>query len=116
MRLQGLVGVISRFATETITITRPGAATFDTNGTATFGASSTLSTAAHVQRPAGFSDLAHLPEGDRVRRSCVVFAPLELRHRDVVTIGDGERYELQGVEPWGLLGGYWRAVGLKAQQ
>lgn len=115
MKLQGIGVVIRRFATDTITISRPGSATYDANGVAQFAASATSTARAHVERPARAGDLRHLPEGDRTSRTCSVWCTTELRHRDVITLEDGERYELQGVEPWNQIAGFWRAVGLKVQ-
>lgn len=116
MRLQGLAAVIQRFANEQITISRPGASTYDANGVANTASSTTSTTAAHVERPASNRDLLHLPEGDRVRRSCSVWSVVELRHRDLITLADGEVYELQSVEPWDQLAGFWKGLGLKVQQ
>ena len=114
MILQGLNSVIRRYS-EAVTITRPGSTTYDATGAVVASAATTINVLAHVERPAGPRDLLHLPEGDRVRRSCAVWSPVELQHRDVVTLGDGEQFELQSIEPWHLVARFWRAIGLKVQ-
>jgi hypothetical protein len=113
---RSLAPTIARFANEVITITRNAPSSFDANGVGVAGAASSSTAAAHVERPARPGDLAHLPEGDRVQRTCSVWTATELRHRDRVTLADGEVYEIQALEPWDALGGFWRAVGVKAQQ
>jgi hypothetical protein len=70
---------------------------------------------AHVERPASQGDLLHLPEGDRIKRTAAIWCATELLFRDLVTLSDGEVYEIQHVEPWNSCAGFWRAVGVKTQ-
>ncbi len=111
MILQSLARTILRFASP-VTLARPSAPAYNTNGVAsTTSTTSTIS--AHVQRPAGPAELLHLPEGDRVRRTCAVWSLSELRHGDRITLADGETYELQAVGEWSGVAGYYAAVGIK---
>jgi hypothetical protein len=116
MITRSLAPTIRRFANETITIARATDSTIDASGVLVAGTTSTTTAPANVQRPARGRDLQHLPEGDRVQRTCAVWAPVELRYRDRITLADGEVYELQAVGPWDTIAGFWHAVGVKAQQ
>lgn len=115
MKLLGIAATLRRFCDDSITLARPGAASYDANGVATVAGGTSSTVLAHVERPARGGDLQHLPEGDRTSRTCSVWCSTELRHRDLITLEDGEQYELQAVEPWDKVAGFWRAVGLKVQ-
>ena len=114
--LPSLAATIARLANETISVSRPGASSIDATGTASRATATTFTARAAAQRPASRGALMHLSEGDRARRTCEVWSSAELRFRDLVTLGDGEVYELQHVEPWSATAGFWAAVGVKTQQ
>jgi hypothetical protein len=115
--IPSMVATILRLANDSLTVSRPGAVTYDSTGTAVSAAASSLSVSrVYAQRPASRGMLQHLGEGDRQRRSVELWTPTELKLRDLVTLADGEIYELQTVEPWGTTAGFWHCLGLKSAQ
>lgn len=105
-----LAGVITSFATGTYTGTRTTPRTYDSNGV--IGSASTASftlTNASVQ-PATGKDLQRLPEGKRGRDTKVVLTSTEVRvGTDRVSIG-GSSWEVEHVEDFSELAGFYRAV------
>jgi hypothetical protein len=96
------------------TVTRRAANGYGSDGRAIAPTTSTVTVQAVVE-PLKGKDVARLPEGLRTRRSKVVFTPTQLyaqeggQNPDRISI-DGEAYEVQAVERWYELGGFYRAV------
>lgn len=102
----------------TYTVTRTVRATYGSDGRAVPGATSTLSVTASVQPTTG-RDLKRLPEGMRTREVLTVFTPTLLRTLSATTQPDsiqisGEAWQVQNVEDWSTLGGYYKALVIKA--
>lgn len=112
MRLTGLSSVVRRFATS-VSLSRPGACTYSSAGLAQWGAATVSSILAYVERPASGSDLKTLPEGDRIAGACSIWSLTDLEPRDVLTLGDGERYEVRSADSLVTLAGFCHAVGVK---
>lgn len=117
MITRSLAPTIRRFANAVVSLTRNAASSYNSQGVLVPGAATTTAgVRVHLERPARPGDLLKLPEGERVNRSCSVWSSVELRHRDRITCADGEVFEVQAVEPWFEVAGFWRAVGTKVQQ
>jgi hypothetical protein len=116
--LARLASTITRLGGGPVTITRPGAPTLDA-GRVVEGRSTVVTTQASVQ-PVSGRELLRLPEGLRTRELVAVYSPVELRTAnatsgalaDQVAYG-GATYEVQLVEDWSRLGGYWRGIAAK---
>lgn len=111
-----LSSVIESFAS-TYTVTRSSASAYGADGRLDAGTTSTLTVRAVVQPVTG-RDLKRLPEGLRTDDVRQVFTATELKTQgagqdpDSIAIG-GEDYEVQTVERWADLGGYWRAIVMR---
>ncbi len=109
--------VVNRLAQEVaVSMSRAPAVSFDATGVLVPSTPVVTTIKALVTRPASARDLLHLAEGDRIKRTCSVWSTSELRYRDLLTLADGETYELQAIGPWSAHGGFWFAVGVKTQQ
>lgn len=111
--------IVADFITETATVTRAAATTYDANGRAVAGSSSTFAAGVCVQPVTG-KDLLRLEEGFRTRDARAVFSTVELRSAaaggapaDLVQLADGT-FEVQHVEPWDS-GAFWRCIVLRVQ-
>lgn len=102
------------FATGTYTVTR-NTASYGSDGRLTAASPTTFSITASVQ-PLSGRDLQRLPEGKRTREARAVFTPTMLTPGpnlpDQIQI-DGLAWEVDSVQDWQNLGGYYRAVVLK---
>jgi hypothetical protein len=120
MSLSRLAGTVGRLSTPgTLTATRRAAGTTDGRGRAVEGATSTFPLQGSVQPVTG-RDLLRLPEGLRTRELVAIISATELHTANAAagTVADvvayqGASYEVQSVEDWSLLGGYWRVVAAK---
>lgn len=113
-----VAGAISSFFTGTYTVGRYGSGSY-ADGVFVPGSPTTLSIGASVQEARG-RELERLPEGLNGKRLLVVYTKTALRTRqsgaqpDVIAIG-GENYQVELVEDWSALGGYYKAVVAKEQ-
>lgn len=107
--------LIGSLSTGTYTVTRRAAATY-VAGILTPGATSTLSIVAAVV-PATGRDLERLPEARRSVETRAVFTATALKigaqaapyESDLVSI-EGDSWEVQHLETWPGLAGYYRAI------
>jgi hypothetical protein len=115
-----LADAISSFATGTYNVTRPTPGT-TTGGVYQEGATQSFVLTGCVQ-PLGSRDLLRLPEGERSRERVKLYTTTELR---VATAGGslsdrvvyrGATYEVESVEPWDELGGFFTIVLRKMGQ
>jgi hypothetical protein len=105
------LGAIDDFSTGTYSVRRRAAAT-RSGGRTVLGAASTFSVVASVQ-PAGGRDLRNLPEGSRGDETFVVYAYVELRMDDEVTIRS-EPHRVVRVEQHDAFGEtHWRAWAVR---
>lgn len=120
MSLPRLGGSVRRLASSSALVVTRGSVGTTANGRYSPGPTSTLTIAGSVQ-PLNGKDLLRLPEGMRTRDLLAVFTETELRvvdagagtPPDVLTI-NGAAYEVEKVERWAELGGYWKAIVAKA--
>lgn len=70
--------------------------------------------------PANGRDLLLLPEDMRTREAVTIFSTFEIRTAEDATGAppdtiehEGETYQIQTVQDWSRLGGFWRGVALK---
>jgi hypothetical protein len=110
MPVMDLSSTVSRFATGTYVVTRD-ARTYGADGRLDTTPSSTFQVTACVQPVAG-KDLERLPDGMRTRDVLTIFTATELKEKDVVA-WSGRQYEVDQVEPWSELGGYYRALATR---
>lgn len=104
-----LADAIRRFA-KSYSVSRPVDPTY-IDGRAVPGDPLALTIAASIQ-PAGGRDLLLLEEGSRVKSSIVILTPDVVQALDVVT-WSGEGYQVEHVEPWTDVGGFYRAIATK---
>lgn len=112
--LDSLLGTLEALATGTYTVTRRGADVM-VKGRLQPGPAETLEVRA-VVAPLGGRDLLRLPEGQRAQERRLFLCPERLQtggSPDTVTI-DGEAWEVESVEDWSQLAGFFRCVVLKA--
>lgn len=117
--IANLASTIERLGGARVRVTRPGAPTLDGHGRAVDGRESVVTVEACVQ-PLSGRELLRLPEGLRTRETVAVYSPVELRTANASTgaLADqvhhaGGVFEVELVEAWGHLGGYWRAVAAR---
>jgi hypothetical protein len=104
-----LSGAITNLASDSISVSRPAAATYDSKGRlVNNGTASTFSARASVQ-PATGKDLLRMPEGLRTTDLQAIFCATELKTGDLVTLPEGV-YQVQHVEVWARSGNFYRAV------
>jgi len=111
--MSSFASTIDRFATGTYQVKRraPGATV---DGRDRKGAETVVSIRASVQ-PASGSTLDRLPEGMRQREVREVYSATQLRTQgpgrlpDLIVI-DGNDYEVESVDDWSQLAGYWKAI------
>lgn len=108
-----LVDVIADFKTGVYEVTRKAATTY-VRGIATEGATTTFQAEAMVAPLTG-RELVRLPEGERANERRLFLTPVELRvstdagASDRVSIG-GESWEVEDVEDWRELAGFYRCT------
>jgi hypothetical protein len=104
-----LSGIVGALATHTVTVQRPHASTFDTNGKASAQTFTTFTARASVQPVTG-DDIARLPEGINPTGLVTIYSPTELKVRDRVTVPGRGAYEVERMRPWADSGNYSRAI------
>jgi len=107
-----LSGTISRLANATVTVTRPGATTYDDRGRASVGAGESFTARVSVQPVTRDGDLLLLPEGSRVSEARIVIAPVELLEGDVVEVPGKGTFKVLSASDWSTAG-FSRAFCLK---
>lgn len=119
--LADLSDVVAEFAAPRTVTRASSASSYDANGRPVAGGTTTITVNASVQPTSG-RDLQLLPEGERTKESLTFFATSELRTSDPETGTPADRvaygsknYEIQSVQDWSELAGYWRAVGMKVE-
>lgn len=110
---------IERFSTGTYTVRRAPPATF-VSGRRAIGSSYEIQVVASVQPLTG-RELMRLPEGERTRERMVVFTADALHtqsddHAGDEIIIDGDVWEVERVENWSTLGGYWRSFVVRRER
>lgn len=112
--MEDLSDVVALLSSGSYTVTRYTADSYDSNGIAVQGTSSTLSIGASVQ-PASGRDLQLLPEGRRTIETMKLWTATLLTTSessagaDRISI-DGATFEVVNVERWGPLGNYTKAL------
>ena len=107
MGLFDLSSVVGMLATNTITVSRPAANSYDANGVAVARTFSTFDAAAAVQ-PVRGRDLARMPEGLRGSEMVAIHCATELRLRDRVAVPSRGNFEVAHVDQWGENGSCWK--------
>ena len=113
-----LAGTIRRLARASYTVTRFAQGAYE-NGRFVRGAPTQFTIRALIQPTRG-QDLLRLPEGERTRELVTIYTTDELHTAnapggaaaDRVT-WRGETYEVQGVERWDEIAGFWKAIAAK---
>lgn len=116
--LEDLSDAIELVSTGTYVVTRRGASGYS-QGRATAPTTSTLRAKGSFQPMSG-RELERLPEGMRSRELRVLYTATRLQgsgpgHEPDTLADGGETWEVQTVEPWVALGGYYRVVLAKVE-
>lgn len=120
---RNLSSSVLRLSSETITVQRPAASSYNTDGIlVAAGSPTTFSAQASVQ-PVPGNELKRLPEGLQTQELALFFTKTALmtadaanaRKADVLVRLDGSTYEVQLVQAWGLSGGYCRAIAMRRE-
>ena len=111
---------VTRLGTGRYAVTRPGVTTY-VNGRPAQGMAATFSIDAHVQ-PASGRELLRLPEGERSGEHILIFTTILLRTTDAATGRSADRityqnrtYEIEAVEDWNTIGGFYQSLGRKIE-
>lgn len=105
---------VASFNTGTYAGTRTVTASYGTDGYSQPGSQSAISVPGCVV-PMGGRDLQNLPEGMRTKQLLYIFCNQELKtagsgfEADVLTV-DGAAWQVTSVEPWAIVGNYWRCL------
>ena len=114
-----LSDAIASLGTQSFTRTRRSHQPLDSAGREQPRTNATATLVGSIQ-PLKGDDLERLPEGTRAADYVVVFSEAELTtanggeglDADLISYR-GEQYEVESVEPWSVVGGYYRAVARK---
>lgn len=117
-----LSDVITTLATETVSVARPAASSYNSDGILVVGGTASTFSAAAVVVPATGKDLQRLPEGFNTREVVALLTAAELRtasdvagtRADVVTLTEGT-YEVFHVENWKRSGNFYRSLAMKVE-
>lgn len=112
MSLFNLSGVISMVGTHDVTVKRPNAQTWADGGFASAQTFTTFTVPKCPVHPGKSKDLEHAPEGTRAHQLVVIFATVELREADRVTVPGRGDYQVINADPWDESGGFCRVVAL----
>lgn len=112
MALFDLSLAVSLTATSDLTIKRPSATVYATNGVANAQTFTTLTTRGSWQPLKGV-ELRRLPEGARSSDYCVIYTSIELQARDRVTVADRGDFEVETVQTWSESGNYCKVIAKK---
>lgn len=107
MSLFDLSSVVLQLSTDTVTVRRFDADTYDSQGRANARTSSTFTTRAAVQ-PIKGRDLARLPEGCNATEYVAVHATVALQLRDRITVPSRGDFEVEHLDNWGLNGNFFK--------
>lgn len=114
--MDDLSDVVDSMITDTYALTRRSPSSY-VDGRLQPSTNTVLSFSASVQ-PAMGRDLQRLPEGMRTAEIRAIFTTFPLltqgagQDPDIVAI-EGDAYEVQTVEAWGNVGGFYKALALK---
>ncbi|WP_223643946.1 hypothetical protein [Corallococcus sp. EGB] len=118
MPVANLAGAIALLASGTYQVRRPGLTTL-VDGVMVAAPEASFSILASVQ-PLSGRERQLLPEGQRSEERLLVVTATELRAADVsasregdVLVYRGESFEVEAVERWDELGGFWKARAAK---
>ncbi|MBN8472333.1 hypothetical protein JYJ95_38010 [Corallococcus exiguus] len=121
MPVANLAGAIALLASGTYQVWRPGVSSL-VDGVAVEAAGESFSILASVQ-PLSGRERQLLPEGQRSEERLLVVTATELRVADVsarregdVLVYRGEDFEVEAVERWDELGGFWKARAVKVRR
>jgi hypothetical protein len=105
---------IARLGTGTYTVTRQSPSDYGDDGRLQDPTTSTFDVVASVQ-PVNGRELQRLPEGLRTSEVRKLYTATQLKTQgaaqdpDLIQI-DGDSWEVQTVERWDILGGYWKVL------
>lgn len=111
-----LASVIASFSTGSYIVTRRPVPVYEPDGRLQAETTTTLTITAAVQPLQGGPELQRLSEGNRLTDVRVIFTTtlLQANPADVVAI-DGASWEVQSVENWYPVAGFYRAVAQKTE-
>lgn len=115
MSVMDLRSVLASFRTGYYTVFRPASTSYDTNGRIEDPTYDTFADEPMCIQPTSGADLRRLPQGLQTDEIKTIWCEFAILLRDRVVIG-GASWEVQRVEPWNELGGYWRAFVTKLNQ
>jgi hypothetical protein len=118
-----MIGTLERLCSNSYTVMRLAAGSYDANGRYSVGSSSTFSVNASIQ-PVSGRDLLRLPEGLRTKQLLAIWTRTPLQTAlapngpppDVLTYTDGLGYQVQTVLDWTENGGYSKYIAQKVGQ
>lgn len=116
------IGTVRRLSTNTYVVTRSNPGSYDVNGRAVAGSTTTLTIYASIQ-PLGGGELEYLPEGLRTDQVVAVWTDTRLQTTsvanataaDVIQYGT-DTYEVKTVEDWSESGKIFKCLAVKQGQ